>query len=141
MKKQRLIVIFGLLAGAGLCVYLAAAGQTAEKAKEEETTVDAAMRVDLAPLLLKIDKLQAEVTQLRTAAEGMNEKLLSMQDSVGKMEKAMDSLKKPDRWQYHFLYQSSNLAANRLAEDGWELVTSGKDNLLIFRKPAAAKEE
>jgi len=141
MKKQRLIVIVSLLAGAGLCVYLAAAGHTAEKAKEEETTIDAAMRVDVAPLLQKIDKLQAEVTQLRAAAEGMNEKLLSMQDSMGKMEKAMDSLRKPDRWQYHFLYQGSNVATNRLADDGWELVTSGKDNLLIFRKPAPTKEE
>lgn len=141
MNSSRYLMAVAIVAVVAAGAYVASVAQTAERAPEEQAVIDAAMRVDVTPLLKKLDKLEAEVVQLRTTAEAVNEKMQAMQDSVSKMEKAMDTLKRPAKWRYHFLYQSSNNAADRLGDDGWELVTAGKDSLLIFRKPASDKEE
>lgn len=142
MRSSRFLMALAIVAVVAAGAYVATTAQTAERAPaEEQPVIDAAMRVDIAPLMKKLDKLEAEVVQLRTAAESVNEKMQAMQDGVSKMEKAIATLKKPAKWQYHFLYQGSSNAAERLGEDGWELVTAGKDNLLIFRRPATEKEE
>ncbi|HUW33458.1 MAG TPA: hypothetical protein VM223_17755 [Planctomycetota bacterium] len=142
MKSRQILMVFSVAATIGAAAYVATIAQTAEKGRtEEQPYLAAAMQVDIGPLLKKMDALQAEIAQLRATADALNEKTQAMQDSLDKVEKAIGTLERPAKWQYHFLYQNSLNAANKLGEDGWELITSGKDNLLIFRKPAGAKED
>lgn len=137
MKKQRLTILIALVAVVAACVAAAAVGHSAERKEAEPPTLDAVMRLDVAPLVAKLEKIEAELILLRTTAETTAERMQAMQESF---EKAFAQMR-PAKYQYHFLYSNSNAAANRLADDGWELVTSGKDNLLIFRRAAPEKEE
>ena len=141
MKSRQILMVFSVAATIGAAAYVATIAQTAEKSRtEEQPYLAAAMQVDIGPLLKKMDALQAEITQLRATADALNEKTQAMQDSLDNVEKAIGTLERPAKWQYHFLYQNSLNAANKLGEDGWELITSGKDSLLIFRKPAGKEE-
>jgi len=142
MKSRQILMVFSVAATIAVVAYVATVAQTAEKPRaDEQPYLGAAMQVDIGPLLKKIDSLQSEITQLRTTADALNEKAQAMQSSLDNVEKAISTLERPAKWQYHFLYQNSLNAANKLGEEGWELITSGKDNLLIFRKPAGTKEE
>jgi len=142
MKSRHILIVFSVAATIAAAAYVATVAQTAEKPRGDEPPyLGAAMQVDIGPLLKKIDGLQAEIAQLRATAEGLGEKAQAMQTSLDNVEKAIATLERPAKWQYHFLYQNSLNAANKLGEDGWELITSGKDDLLIFRKPAGSKED
>ena len=140
MNKRRLTLMIALAAVAAAGVAVATGSHSAERKADDQPTLDALMRVDISPLTTKLERIEAEIILLRTTAESANEKMEAMQEHMSKMEQALAQLR-PVKYQYHFLYSTSNVAVNRLAEDGWELVTSGKDNLLIFRKPAPAKED
>ena len=140
MKRQYMIVA-AALAAVVVALFVGSVGRTAERQQEkEQPMLDGLVRVDAGPLLSKIDKVEAELVLLRTVAQKLSERIESMQKSLEKMEEAMASLEKPDKWQYHLLYSTSNTAINRLGEQGWELVTAGS-NFLIFRRPAAEQPQ
>jgi len=144
MNKQIAVMAATLAVLIASGVIVATSGQSAEPPKQEEQPeqplLNAVMRLDVGPLVTRLARLEAEAAQLRAVAQQMDEKLTAMKESMAKMADALESLKKPERWQYNFLRSTSNTAANRLAEEGWELVTAGPD-LLVFRRPAPPKEE
>lgn len=140
MKKRDLTVVL-VLAAAAAALLIGTVGQTAEKDDdEEEQVLGAVMRIDAGPLLRKLDKLEAELLLLRTVNQQLGKKMEAIQESLGKMEKVIAGLEKPEKWQYHLLYNISNTAVNRFGEQGWELVTAGT-NYIVFRRPAPETKE
>jgi len=140
MKRQSMMLA-AVLAAAAAVLLAGSIGRTAERQPEnEQPMIDGVMRVDAGPLLSKIDKLEAELVMLRTLAEKLSKSIESMQKSLGKMQEAMVSLEKPEKWKYHLLYSTGNTAVNRLGEQGWELVTAGS-NFLVFRRPVVEQPQ
>jgi len=144
MKREYVIISAAIMAMAA-ALLLSGSGITAERAEPEpEPVLNAAMRVDVTPLLEKLDALQAEVVRSRTALEQQAQSIEALRESLGSLEKAIAGIKRPEKWEYHFLWQTtSKTAANNLGEEGWELVAVGT-NFLVFRRPAqdaAAGEE
>lgn len=140
MKRQHLIMTAALVAVAA-ALFIGTVGHTAEsRGQKDQPTLNAVMRIDATPLLNKIDSLQAEMILLRAAAVEISEKLQAMQKSVEDMQDAMATLKRPEKWRYHFLYKVSKTAANSLGEQGWECVTAA-DNYIVFRKPVVEEPQ
>ena len=134
MKRQHLVMTAALVAVAA-ALFIGTAGHTAEsRGQEDHPPINAVMRVDAAPLLNKIDSLQAEVILLRETVVEIAQNLQAIQKSAESMQDAMATLKQPNKWQYHILYKISKTAANSLGEEGWECVTAN-ENYLVFRKP------
>ena len=134
MKRQHLIMTAVPVAVVA-AMLIGTAGHTAEKRGEkEQPRLNAVTRVDVGPLLNKIDDLEAEIARLRATTEEIGRSLKTIQESVGDMQDSMASLKRPDKWQYHFLYRVSKTAANKLCEQGWECIAA-HTNYILFRKP------
>jgi len=139
MKKG--YVVLCLVAAAGLAgnVLFATLSHCAEAPEAKHLDASAAMRVDVTPLVEKLDRLEQELSQMRTLMEDMGESIHTMEEKVDEAAAAVATLKRPERWVYNILRNTSSRAADQLGEDGWELV-GGTDTTMFFRKPAPERE-
>ena len=139
--KSRYIVLSAAVAVVAGALVLTQPGHTAERVDNEQPALDAVMRIDIAPLLRRLDTRYAEVVRSSEALEQQVEVVKALQEKLDSLEKAIESISRPEKWQYHFLWEISKTAADNLGEQGWELVAvgfnpKGNNNYLVFRKPA-----
>lgn len=135
MKKGYVVLCVVVAAGLAGNILLATLGYSAEAPETKHLDASAAMRVDVTPLVEKLDRLEQELTQIRTAMQEMGASIDAMQEKVDEAATAMSTLKRPERWVYQILRNTSSRAADQLGEEGWELV-GGSDTTMFFRKPA-----
>ena len=107
--------------------------------------------LDVSPLAEKVDELnqllQASVVILRQQVENVEKPIkdngVAISDLTERIEKIEEGLKKivdvlvkkPVAFEYKMLRTASERQANELGATGWELVTSIRNEWMVFRKP------
>ncbi|MBM4043203.1 MAG: hypothetical protein FJ290_32345 [Planctomycetes bacterium] len=114
--------------------------------------------IDLSPIQTELAALRAEMTALRqavadpkglrdeiaqtaAATKALDARLAELADLVGKrfdsLRPALAALDPSTVWEYQCLRTRSENVANRIAREGWQLVTASAD-WLYFRRPVVA---
>jgi hypothetical protein len=88
--------------------------------------------------------LRGEIAQAAAAVKGMDKRLTEIatliRDQSDTLEPVVTALDPATRWEYRCLRTRSEAVANRLAREGWQLVTASGD-WLYFKRLAAPAEE
>ncbi len=144
-----------LAAGAIACLLLvlAAASPAQEARHQAQSTLVAT--IDLSPIQTELAALRAEMTALRqavadpkglreevaqatAATKSLDARLAELAELVKKQSETLRpvalALDPNTVWEYQCLRSRSESVANRLARDGWQMVTASGD-WLFFRRP------
>ncbi|HUT33377.1 MAG TPA: hypothetical protein VNE39_07870 [Planctomycetota bacterium] len=104
----------------------------------------AALRAEMAALRQAVTDpkgLREEVAQTAAATKALDARLAELADLIGKrfdsLRPALAALDPSTVWEYQCLRSRSETVANRLAREGWQLVTASND-WLYFRRPLVA---
>ena len=131
MKKT----LFVCGAIAFLACMIVTAGRISNAADADEgANIDAVMRLDVTPLVEHMEKMQAELAEMKKLVAKLQEAMGQMPELIGELNDRIESMRKPALWQYYYVKSRSVQAANRLGEQGWELVAA-TDDWFLFKKP------
>ena len=152
---QKILIAVSVGAAIAVALALPRTLSTAQEAQPPQITPLLAT-IDITPIQTEIQALKAEVAALRQAVtdpKGLRAEVAQASESVKAMDerlkeiaalvKAQAESLKPvvtaldpaTIWEYQCLRSRSESVANRLAAEGWQLVTASQD-WLFFKRPA-----
>jgi len=141
---------------AGMLVFSGVFSRAEEARQPAQSTMVAT--IDLSPIQTELAALRAEMAAIRqavadpkglrdevaqatAATKALDTRLTELADLIGKrfdsLQPALTALNPGTIWEYQCLRSRSETVANRLAREGWQLVTASAD-WLYFRRPLVA---
>ncbi len=106
---------------------------------DDDATVGAVMRVDLSPIVTRMEAMQAEVASLKESMAAMKKALEDSRASQILMLDAVSRLS-PQRWEYKIVRTLNENAALAVGQDGWEMVAISQQGWVYFKRPLLGGE-
>ena len=108
-------------------------------AEDDDATVGAVMRVDLSPIVKRMEAMQAEVASLKESMAAMQKALEDTRASQILMLDAVSRLS-PRRWEYKIVRTLNENAALAVGQEGWEMVAISQQGWVYFKRPLLGGE-
>jgi len=135
-------MLFGIAAVVVIALGVLALRPPATCAAEDEdddATIGAVMRVDLSPIVTRMEAMQAEVASLKESMAAMKKALEDTRASQILMLDAVSKLS-PQRWEYKIVRTLNENAALAVGQDGWEMVAISQQGWVYFKRPLLGAE-
>ena len=106
---------------------------------DDDAVVGGIMRVDLSPIVTRMEAMQAEVASLKESMAAMQK---ALEDSRASQILMLDAVSKlsPQRWEYKIVRTLNENAALAVGQDGWEMVAISQQGWVYFKRPLLGGE-